>query len=76
MKKESTFWLVWNPGGGSPTMRHPTYESAVAEARRLAESNASARFYVLSASDVFFKDSVRHESLSKPYVYANEMPFA
>ncbi|HEX2594714.1 MAG TPA: hypothetical protein VHL34_24640 [Rhizomicrobium sp.] len=31
MAKECIFWLVWNPSGATPTVRHPTLEAAQRE---------------------------------------------
>lgn len=44
-----TFWLVWQPLGGSPNNKHKTIEAAVAEAERLSQRprNQGRRFYVL-----------------------------
>lgn len=45
-----TFSIVWNPAGARPpSFRHPTQESAVAEAGRLAEANPGQSFFVLTA---------------------------
>ena len=33
---DEPFWCVWCPAGQSPTVKHPTMESAVKEAKRLA----------------------------------------
>ncbi len=44
---ESPFWVVWNERGGNPTVKHPTAESARAEAERLARKSPGARFHVL-----------------------------
>lgn len=44
------FCIVWNPAGHRPpSFRHPTPESAIAEAGRLAEANPGETFFVLSA---------------------------
>lgn len=44
------FWIVWCPTGvTSPSYRHESYESAVAEAERLARCSGSAEFYVMGA---------------------------
>jgi hypothetical protein len=43
------FWMVWNPNGHSPSYKHPTEQSARAEATRLARISPSDHFYVLEA---------------------------
>lgn len=43
------FYLVWNPNGHNPQHRHTSYESAAAEAKRLAEQNRGQSFFVLAA---------------------------
>jgi hypothetical protein len=44
------FWLVWNPASVTPpTFRHPTDDSAIAEAGRLAALNPGETFFVLGA---------------------------
>ncbi|WP_341989795.1 hypothetical protein [Azorhizobium sp. AG788] len=43
------FYMVWNPAGRAPTFRHPSYEGAMREARRLARMNPSEEFIVLAA---------------------------
>lgn len=46
---EETFWLVWNPSRGMPTVRHPSALSARKEAERLAVIQPGEAFYVLQA---------------------------
>lgn len=43
------FWMVWNPQGRAPTVRHPTEDKARAEAFRLAASNPRDVFVILQA---------------------------
>lgn len=41
------YWYVFNPEGFRPRYKHATVESAIVEARRLAESCPGQRFEVL-----------------------------
>ena len=45
------FYYVYNPNAGKPSYRHPTQESAIAEARRLATESMDEKqqFIVLKA---------------------------
>ena len=53
-----TFFVVWQPESGNPTYRHRTYESAKAEAERLADISPRRDFYVLQAMSKSAKVSV------------------
>lgn len=45
---ENPFWLVWSPTGARPPrFRHPTEQSAIAEAERLARAHPGQLFVVL-----------------------------
>lgn len=46
---EREFWVVWNPNGGNPTVRHDSEQSALQEAERLARTSYG-EFYVLHAT--------------------------
>jgi hypothetical protein len=46
---EPTFWLVWNPKRGNPTMQHASRDKAQAEAERLANAAPGDLFYVMQA---------------------------
>ena len=46
---EKPFFVIWNPDGGPPTVRHGTFADAQIEAKRLAKANPGHRFYVLAA---------------------------
>lgn len=50
---EDTFWIVWNPDGRNPTVRHSTHASARAEAFRLAQANQEERFIVMESVECF-----------------------
>jgi len=65
-----TFFVVWNPMGGNPTMRHPLEISARREAERLARQNPGQDFFVLEALTVTAKNDVRTERLGE-----HELPF-
>jgi hypothetical protein len=43
------FWVVWNPRGGYPKVRHRTLAEAAAEAERLSKEVPGRHFYVLEA---------------------------
>ena len=47
--RHQPFFVVWNPDARAPTMKHPTYNAAEKEARRLARSNPEQSFFVLAA---------------------------
>lgn len=42
-------WFVWCKKGRAPRFAHATEESAMAEARRLAEQNPGAKFHVMKS---------------------------
>ncbi|MDM4786309.1 hypothetical protein [Pseudomonas aeruginosa] len=67
--EHSTFWCVWNPDGRSPTVRHPTYLAAEAEAERLARCNPGQSFYLLKAEEVRVVDDMRR------IILADQLPF-
>ena len=46
---ETKFWMVLKAGTNYTCFRHPTYGEAIAEATRLANVDASSKFYVLEA---------------------------
>ncbi|MDF3019330.1 MAG: uncharacterized protein K0Q92_633 [Steroidobacteraceae bacterium] len=66
---DEKFWIIWNPRGHAPTQPHSSYESAVAEAQRLAKGNQGHVFYVLEATEAFECVSVKRTVLLHP------MPF-
>ena len=43
------FWMVWNPNGGSPTVKHQSEDDAKTEAERLARIYPNKRFWVLES---------------------------
>lgn len=52
------FWMVWNPTGNAPRVRHNTPDSAEAEATRLARENPANEFVVLEAKASFQVNTV------------------
>lgn len=56
---DQAFWLVWNPRGHAPTVRHDSEESAVTEATRLARTNPGYEFFVLRAEAKYLKADVQ-----------------
>jgi hypothetical protein len=59
MSQELSFFVVWCPTGGSPTVRHSTKDLANAEAERLARANPGSRFYVLLATRFVERSDIR-----------------
>ena len=47
------FWVVWNPYGKIPRIRHISLESASQEAKRLSENSVGQIFLVLCAAEAF-----------------------
>lgn len=47
------FFMVWRPGTGMPTKKHPDLCGAKTEAARLAEKHPGESFYVLQSVTVF-----------------------
>jgi hypothetical protein len=46
--EDTPFWLVWHENGDEPRRKHPTQQSAEAEAERLARSRPGQSFCVLA----------------------------
>lgn len=65
------FWLVWNPSNGVPTFKHPTLESAKAEAERLAAMYPNQSFFVLGTCGVARKV----ETLWTDLAALSDLPF-
>lgn len=53
------FFIVWNPAGDNPAMRHGTREKAQVEADRLARMNPGEEFYVLKAETMVEASAIR-----------------
>ena len=66
-----TFFVVWQPESGNPSHRHQTYQSAKAEAERLADCAPRREFYVLQAVSKSAKVSVTTtplgEDMERPF---------
>lgn len=43
------FYIVWNPEGTNPRVRHDCFGRAAEEAKRLAIANAGQEFFVMQA---------------------------
>ena len=59
----NTFWMIYGQGCGRPTYQHMSFESAVAEAKRLARANPDINFVILKAIAAARKDDVRIETI-------------
>jgi hypothetical protein len=66
------FWVVWQPESGAPTYRHDTYERALKEAERLAETVPGREFFVMEAMSVSRKVSVITTPLTR---LEDDLPF-
>lgn len=60
------FWMVWNPEGNMPRVRHETESLALKEASRLALLNRGQQFYVLAATDRVQVEQVQRTRLEPP----------
>lgn len=70
------FWIVWNVGGGNPTVMHPDRDKAEREAQRLARLNPGADFVVFASVIGFRKtDLVRIEYDGLQQILDEEAPF-
>jgi hypothetical protein len=57
-EQNKAFFMVWNPEGRAPTVKHWDYQSACREAERLAKANNSHRFVVMCSMDAFAVNEV------------------
>lgn len=60
------FFMVWMDGGRGPSQKHDTYDSACAEAKRLAQKNPREAFVVLQ--------SLGHYTVAEPPVEFHSHP--
>lgn len=79
MRTEPLFWCVWAENGAPPTVKHPTFAKAKAEAQRLARAVPGQRFAVLAAAVAYVKrdvDEVRFEAApATVWELDEEIPF-
>jgi hypothetical protein len=60
------FWVVWNPFKEMPTVRHKTFNEAVAEAKRISDHELCPNgIYVLQASFLCAKTARLELSLAE-----------
>jgi len=52
-KGTETFYLIWSPEAGAPTVKHYEYEEAKEEAERLAKKHVGRRFYIMESFKLF-----------------------
>lgn len=69
MQNENIFYVVWNPNGGPPRVRHQCEEAAKQEALRLAEQNPGHEFIVLASVGTARKITAEFRQ------HSNAMPF-
>lgn len=73
MNITAPFWLVWCPTGYDPVHKHPTHESAVTEAERLARLHKGETFVVLESVCARKVDDMRRIDFRQPE--NNDVPF-
>lgn len=56
---EKPFWVVWNPEGGPPRVRHPSERDADREAIRLAREHRGQTFIVLRSVCSLVAEDIR-----------------
>jgi hypothetical protein len=66
---DESFYVVWNPRGGNPRVRHDYEGQAEQEAERLARENPGQQFYVLRATKFYERNDIRCVQLNE------RMPF-
>ena len=71
----NSFWLVWNYNGGAPTVPHGSYESAHAEAERLARCNKGQKFVVMQSVTACIVDDMKIIDLRPDSQYEDGIPF-
>lgn len=71
----NSFWLVWNYNGGAPLVQHASYESARAEAERLARANKGLTFVVMQSATACVVDDLKIIDLCPDSEYQDGIPF-
>lgn len=61
------FWMVYGMDAGAPTVRHETFDLALAEAKRLARKNSDTAFVVLEATAAIVKREFDLIALLEPH---------
>jgi hypothetical protein len=73
-RNDDSFYVVWCPSGGPPTVKHPSLASAEAEAKRLARAHTGHEFFVLMAISMTTKQDVA-VTRYRSSVHDNDIPF-
>ena len=69
---DQSFWFVWNEKGAAPRFKHPTQDSAVTEAKRLARLNKGEQFIVMQSVCMVQVTDIVIEDLRPQF---DELPF-
>jgi hypothetical protein len=72
------FWCVWCEDGGPPTVKHPDFDTARSEAKRLARANPTRRFIVLAAALAYEIDNLVETTFDgpgAPDIFDAQVPF-
>ena len=66
---DNSLFLVWNPNANFPRYRHYSRDSAIREARRLADANPGEQFFVMAPVGL----AVRRDPVE--WIEADDIPF-
>jgi len=54
-----SFYLIWSPYTKYCSYRHPTFDSAATEIKRLQKANPTRKFYILKAVATIYRKKPR-----------------
>lgn len=63
MNTDDSFYMVWNPSGYNPKVKHSSYAKALNEATRLSQKNPGQRFFVLVSTNEVLTEMTVHTNV-------------